>query len=336
MRVQSLALSRGARIWHCCELWCRSQMRLDSGVTTAVAQLQSCSSNSTPSLGTSTCGGCSPKKKRKGKNPCPCGVYTQISKINLWPAAVKGDGETPARVGRWGGGMGGPPGESRGHLGSFQAGSSAWGDGDSKGPGGYLQMCPPRGLVPGCLLKPSGWSTFSSALGVASELLEPPSGVLAGRGHTGASRISVSRTSSTTSGAGLRGSSPQWGVGRRVPGSRPILVFCPPGTDNLLSLRRSYKDLSDCTRLVAQRLDCFWPNAAVDKFFLGVHQQYFRNCPVSGRALQDPPSSVLCPFIVVPILATLLMTALVVWRSKRPEGTATVFLRGGLSRIPIV
>uniref|UniRef100_A0A8D0XUZ8 Receptor activity-modifying protein 1 n=1 Tax=Sus scrofa TaxID=9823 RepID=A0A8D0XUZ8_PIG len=82
----------------------------------------------------------------------------------------------------------------------------------------------------------------------------------------------------------------------------------------------SYKDLSDCTRLVAQRLDCFWPNAAVDKFFLGVHQQYFRNCPVSGRALQDPPSSVLCPFIVVPILATLLMTALVVWRSKRPEG----------------
>ncbi|XP_055442562.1 receptor activity-modifying protein 1 isoform X1 [Bubalus kerabau] len=83
---------------------------------------------------------------------------------------------------------------------------------------------------------------------------------------------------------------------------------------------RSYKELSNCTRHVVQQLDCFWPNAEVDKFFLVVHQRYFRNCPVSGRALQDPPSSVLCPFIVVPILVTLLVTVLVVWRSKRPEG----------------
>lgn len=71
---------------------------------------------------------------------------------------------------------------------------------------------------------------------------------------------------------------------------------------------------------MVQTLDCFWPNAEVDKFFLAVHQRFFRNCPVSGRALQDPPSSVLCPFIVVPILVTLLVTVLVVWRSKRPEG----------------
>ncbi|XP_036714957.1 receptor activity-modifying protein 1 isoform X1 [Balaenoptera musculus] len=82
----------------------------------------------------------------------------------------------------------------------------------------------------------------------------------------------------------------------------------------------SYEELSDCTRHVAQKLDCFWPNAAVDTFFLSVHRHYFRSCPVSGRALQDPPSSVLCPFIVVPILVTLLVTALVVWRSRRPEG----------------
>uniref|UniRef100_A0A8C2RBP0 Receptor activity-modifying protein 1 n=1 Tax=Capra hircus TaxID=9925 RepID=A0A8C2RBP0_CAPHI len=82
----------------------------------------------------------------------------------------------------------------------------------------------------------------------------------------------------------------------------------------------SYKELSNCTRHVVQTLDCFWPNAEVDKFFLAVHQRFFRNCPVSGRALQDPPSSVLCPFIVVPILVTLFVTVLVVWRSKRPEG----------------
>ncbi|KAJ1064484.1 hypothetical protein K5549_017175, partial [Capra hircus] len=79
----------------------------------------------------------------------------------------------------------------------------------------------------------------------------------------------------------------------------------------------SYKELSNCTRHVVQTLDCFWPNAEVDKFFLAVHQRFFRNCPVSGRALQDPPSSVLCPFIVVPILVTLFVTVLVVWRSKR-------------------
>ncbi|MXQ97318.1 hypothetical protein E5288_WYG003280 [Bos mutus] len=112
------------------------------------------------------------------------------------------------------------------------------------------------------------------------------------------------------------------------------IQFIPPKTLNLRSftkiikrlaelhpeVSRSYRELSDCTRHVVQKLDCFWPNAEVDKFFLVVHQRYFRNCPVSGRALQDPPSSILCPFIVVPILVTLLVTVLVVWRSKRPEG----------------
>lgn len=82
----------------------------------------------------------------------------------------------------------------------------------------------------------------------------------------------------------------------------------------------SYGELTDCTRQVMEKLGCFWPNAAVDSFFVTVHQRYFRNCPVSGRAVRDPPSSILCPFIVVPILVTLLVTALVVWRSKRTEG----------------
>ena len=35
--VRSLALPSGLRIWHCCELWCRSQMRLRSGIAAAVA-----------------------------------------------------------------------------------------------------------------------------------------------------------------------------------------------------------------------------------------------------------------------------------------------------------
>ena len=53
LRVQSLASLRGLRSQRCRELWCRSQMRLRSGVAVAVAEAGSCSSDSTPSLGTS-------------------------------------------------------------------------------------------------------------------------------------------------------------------------------------------------------------------------------------------------------------------------------------------
>nr|XP_020030088.1 receptor activity-modifying protein 1 [Castor canadensis] len=83
---------------------------------------------------------------------------------------------------------------------------------------------------------------------------------------------------------------------------------------------KSYKDLTDCTRHVADTLGCFWPNAEVDRFFVAIHQHYFSTCPVSGRAVRDPPNTILCPFIVVPIMVTLLVAALVVWRSKRTEG----------------
>nr|XP_039326107.1 receptor activity-modifying protein 1 [Saimiri boliviensis boliviensis] len=83
---------------------------------------------------------------------------------------------------------------------------------------------------------------------------------------------------------------------------------------------RSYRDLADCTWQVTEKLGCFWPNAEVDRFFLAVHGHYFRSCPVSGRAVRDPPSSILYPFVVVPVVVTLLVTALVVWQSKRTEG----------------
>ena len=45
----------------CCELWCRSQMWLRSGIAVAVVQASGYSSHSTPSLGTH---GCGPKKKK--------------------------------------------------------------------------------------------------------------------------------------------------------------------------------------------------------------------------------------------------------------------------------
>ncbi|XP_025786356.1 receptor activity-modifying protein 1 [Puma concolor] len=107
---------------------------------------------------------------------------------------------------------------------------------------------------------------------------------------------------------------------RRAPAGSCLGPLPARGLMSRFCTRRSYKVLTDCTRHVADQLGCFWPNAAVDKFFVAVHRHYFRNCPVSGRAVRDPPRSILCPFIAVPILVTLLVTALVVWRSKRPEG----------------
>ncbi|XP_054826141.1 receptor activity-modifying protein 1 [Eublepharis macularius] len=81
-----------------------------------------------------------------------------------------------------------------------------------------------------------------------------------------------------------------------------------------------YREFINCTLLIGTQLDCNWPNKLVDEYFIAIHQHYFKNCPESGWALRDPPNTILCPFIVVPIFITLLMTALVVWRSKHSEG----------------
>ncbi|XP_041834235.1 receptor activity-modifying protein 1-like [Melanotaenia boesemani] len=81
-----------------------------------------------------------------------------------------------------------------------------------------------------------------------------------------------------------------------------------------------YEGLTNCTYQVALRMDCFWPNLVVDSFFMHIHQVYFHDCALTGRLLHDPPISILVPFIAVPVLITLLITTVVVWRSKRTGG----------------
>ena len=71
VRVRSLASPSGLRIWYGCDMWCRSPTRLGSDVAVAVVEAGSCSSHMTPSLGTSICCRCSPKKKRKRKKKKP-------------------------------------------------------------------------------------------------------------------------------------------------------------------------------------------------------------------------------------------------------------------------
>ena len=62
-----MALLIGLRIQHCQELWCRLQTQLGPrvAVAVAVAHAGTCRSDLTPSLGTSPCHGCGPKKTKK-------------------------------------------------------------------------------------------------------------------------------------------------------------------------------------------------------------------------------------------------------------------------------
>ena len=79
-RVWSLASLSGLRTQCYRELWCRLQTWLRSGVAMALVEISSCSSNWTPTLGTSICQGCSPLKKKK-KATCfkpLSGVWSRI------------------------------------------------------------------------------------------------------------------------------------------------------------------------------------------------------------------------------------------------------------------
>ena len=89
MQVQTLASLSGLRIWHCCDLRYRLQTWLRSGTAMLAS---SCSSDSTPSLGTSICRGFSPKKdKTKTKtNPTNFGASKDtIKKVKRRPTEQK-------------------------------------------------------------------------------------------------------------------------------------------------------------------------------------------------------------------------------------------------------
>ena len=80
MRVQSLASLSGLRIQCCNKLQRSLQMQLEPSVAVAVVEAGSYSSDSTPSLETSICCRCGPKKTKK-KN---CAV-----EFPLWLSGLK-------------------------------------------------------------------------------------------------------------------------------------------------------------------------------------------------------------------------------------------------------
>ena len=85
MQVQSLASLSGLRIWRSRELRCRSQMRLGSRIAVAVLEARRYSSDSTPSLGTSICRECGPKKtKRPHPQKSITGRYCLPRLLGFW------------------------------------------------------------------------------------------------------------------------------------------------------------------------------------------------------------------------------------------------------------
>ncbi|KAG7239306.1 hypothetical protein INR49_029271 [Caranx melampygus] len=110
----------------------------------------------------------------------------------------------------------------------------------------------------------------------------------------------------------------------------PLLLYCsvvlqsaPSPVGRLRPASTIYEGLTNCTHQVALRMDCFWPNQIIDRVFVHIHQTYFHDCALTGRLLHDPPMSVLAPFITVPVLVTLLMTAVVLHvHGVGPEGQA--------------
>ena len=80
--VRALAWLGGLRIWCCLDLWHRLQTRLRSGVAVAVAEASSCSSDLTPSLGTSIAQGAALKRQKKKKKKI-VHTHQQIKKKKL-------------------------------------------------------------------------------------------------------------------------------------------------------------------------------------------------------------------------------------------------------------
>lgn len=104
---------------------------------------------------------------------------------------------------------------------------------------------------------------------------------------------------------GPRGGAGVKGVERAV-----VLTFC---------LCRYYESFTNCTELETNIVGCYWPNPLAQSFITDIHRQFFSNCTVDRTHWEDPPDEILIPLIAVPVVLTVAMAGLVVWRSKRTE-----------------
>ncbi|ERE88385.1 receptor activity-modifying protein 3 [Cricetulus griseus] len=80
-----------------------------------------------------------------------------------------------------------------------------------------------------------------------------------------------------------------------------------------------YESFTNCTEVETNIMGCYWPNPLAQSFITGIHRQFFSNCTVDRAHWEDPPDEVLIPLIAVPVVLTVAMAGLVVWRSKRTD-----------------
>ncbi|XP_064202174.1 receptor activity-modifying protein 3-like [Anguilla rostrata] len=98
-----------------------------------------------------------------------------------------------------------------------------------------------------------------------------------------------------------------------------MALIDPRNWCNLTHFIREYNYFSACTETKAVLMGCYWPNPQVEGYIVHVHRRFFSNCTAAHAALVDPPDDTLAALIAVPVLLTLLMITLVVWRSKRSD-----------------
>uniref|UniRef100_A0A5F7ZVL5 Receptor activity-modifying protein 3 n=2 Tax=Macaca TaxID=9539 RepID=A0A5F7ZVL5_MACMU len=106
-------------------------------------------------------------------------------------------------------------------------------------------------------------------------------------------------------------------VGCIVPEAVPfaLAVLCR----HYLERHRYYESFTNCTEMEANIVGCYWPNPLAQGFITGIHRQFFSNCTMDKVHLEDPPDEVLIPLIIIPVVLTVAMAGLVVWRSKRTD-----------------
>ena len=100
MQVWSWLHSVGLRIQHCQELWFRLKSQFRSCIAVAVVWADSCSSDLTPSLGTSICHRCSLQKRPTKKCFSVFGVSFVAQQIKN-PTSIHEDGSSILDLSQW-------------------------------------------------------------------------------------------------------------------------------------------------------------------------------------------------------------------------------------------
>ncbi|XP_035511366.1 receptor activity-modifying protein 2 isoform X2 [Morone saxatilis] len=81
-----------------------------------------------------------------------------------------------------------------------------------------------------------------------------------------------------------------------------------------------YSDLSYCTEEISDCLLIPWPNPLVEKTFVDIHAEFFKDCPT--EELSDPSPSIVFALVITPICLIPIMVSLVVLKTKNGDGSS--------------